>query len=282
MATPAMLGLVFFVATPFALAVIFSFTNLHLGSPLPVQWVGTLQYERLIRDPGFLRALSNNIVFALLVVPMQTGLALVIALLLHQRLRGLVFFRTLFFLPVVFPLSLIAIVWMMLLAPGESGSFNGFLQFITLDHWQAKDFLRDPGWALAAIVFTSVWQGLGFQMIILLAALQAIDEQLYEAAHMDGAGAIQRFWYITLPQLRNALIFVVLATAILAFRLFDQVQIMTQGGPQQATTTVMYEAVRAAFSRQQIAKGAAMSVLLFTIVLTITLISKRAMRYRKW
>jgi len=119
-------------------------------------------------------------------------------------------------------------------------------------------------------MLTSIWQGTGFQMIILLAGLQGISAGLYEAAAIDGAGRWQRFWHITLPQLRNTLIFVVLVTTILAFRLFDQVQIMTQGGPHDATTTVMFEAVQASFERQQVARGAAMTVILFAVVLLIS------------
>jgi multiple sugar transport system permease protein len=127
-------------------------------------------------------------------------------------------------------------------------------------------------------MITSVWQGVGFQMVILLAGLQAIPRELYEASAIDGARRWPQFLHITLPQLRNTLIFVMLVTTMLAFRLFDQVQIMTQGGPQRATTTVMFEAVQAAFTRQQVAKGAAMTVVLFGIVLIITWIQRRMTR----
>jgi len=115
-------------------------------------------------------------------------------------------------------------------------------------------------------------------MVILLAGLQAIPGELYEAAAIDGAGRLQRLWYVTLPQLRNTLIFTVLVTTILAFRLFDQVQIMTRGGPRHASTTVMFEAVQAAFTRQQVASGAAMTVVLFTVVLLITGLQRRVAR----
>ena len=128
---------------------------------------------------------------------------------------------------------------------------------------------------------TSIWQGTGFQMVILLAGLQGIPEQLYEAARMDGAGALARLRHVTLPQLRNPLIFVVLVTTILSFRLFDQVQIMTRGGPLNATTTVMFEAVQAAFARQQVAQGSAMTVILFGVVLLITLVLRRLARHHR-
>ena len=280
-ALPALLGLICFVLLPFVLALVLSFTNLRLGSPLPLEYVGLTQYQRLFTDSAFLYALRNNTLFALIVVPLQTGLALFLALLINQPLRGMVGFRTLFFMPVVFPLSLVSVVWILLFAPGPLGTINSVLETVTFGIWQSRDFLHDTTWALPAITLTSVWQGVGFQMIILLAALQSIPLELYEAARVDGAGKRQQFFFITLPQLRNALIFVVLVTTILAFRLFDQIQIMTQGGPQFATTTVMYEAVNAAFASQQVAKGAAMTVVFFTIVLLLTLLQRYLVKHEK-
>ena len=278
LSAPALLGLLLFVAVPFTLAFLLSFTNLRLGSPLPLEWVGWEQYRRIFSDPAFLRAIANNSLFALVVVPLQTTAALVLALLLNRALGAVKLFRTLFFLPVVFPLSLVAIVWMLILAPGPNGMMNAAMESLSLGAWESRDFLRDPDWALPAIMLTSIWQGVGFQMVILLAGLQAIPRELYESAAIDGAGRGRQFLHITLPQLRNTLIFVMLVTTMLAFRLFDQVQIMTQGGPLRATTTVMFEAVQAAFTRQQVAKGAAMTVALFGIVLIITWIQRRITR----
>ena len=280
-ALPALLGLFCFVLFPFLLAVGLSFTNLRLGSPLPTEFVGFTQYQRILADAAFLHALKNNMLFALIAVPLQTSLALMLAVLINQPLRGMAMFRTLFFMPVVFPLSLVAVVWVLLFAPGPQGTLNSILEFITLGVWQPRDFLHDPHWALPAITLTSIWQGVGFQMVILLTALQAIPTALYEAAKVDGATQRQQLLYITLPQLRNALIFVVLITTILAFRLFDQVQIMTQGGPLYATTTVMYETVNTAFASQQVAKGAAMTVVFFTIVLLLTLLHRTMIKHEK-
>ncbi len=124
-------------------------------------------------------------------------------------------------------------------------------------------------------MLTSIWQGVGFQMIVFLAALQAIPRQLYEAASIDGAKTWQQFWHITLPQLRYTVAYVVILTTILAFRLFDQVQIMTQGGPNNASTTIMYEVVKSAFAQQQVAKAAAMTVVLFVVVLSLTVLQQK-------
>lgn len=271
---PALTGLFVFVLLPFVLAVILSFTNLRMGSPLALEFVGIELYERLWSDAVFHRAILNNMLFAIVVVPVQTSIALGLALLLNRPLRGMTLFRTCFFMPVVFPLSLVAVIWILIYAPGSQGIMNHVFT-VLLPFWTNEDFLHHPSYALPAIMLTSIWQGAGFQMVILLAGLQAIPHKLYEAAAVDGAGQWSQFWHITLPQLRHTLLFVMLVTTILAFRLFDQVAIMTQGGPNHATTTVMFEAIQAAFSRQQIAKGSAMTVILFLIVLFLTVLQRR-------
>jgi multiple sugar transport system permease protein len=276
MAAPALGGLFLFIALPFMLAIALSFTNLRLGSPLPLQFLGLEQYRRIWLDPSFRQALFNNGLFALVVVPVQTALALSLALLLNRPLKGMALFRTLFFMPVVFPMSLVAVIWTVIYAPGSNGMMNAFLDFVIFGLWAPKDFLHDPMFALPSIMLLSLWQGVGFQMVIMLAGLQAIPSTLYEAAAIDGSNSWNQFRFVTLPQLRNTLIFVMLVTSILSFRLFDQVQIMTQGGPNDATTTVMYEVVKAAFEQQKMAKGAAMTVIFFIIVLAIT-ISQRVL-----
>lgn len=279
MTVPAVLGLFFFIALPFILAFGFSFTNLRLGSPLPTEFISIEQFKRIFFDESFRRGLVNNGLFALTVVPVQTAIALALALLLNQKLKGISFFRTVFFMPVVFPMALLAVVWQLIYAPGPNGLMNGFLETITFGAWVPRDFLHDPALALPAIMILSIWQGAGFQMVILLAGLQHIPQHLYEAASIEGAGDFRKFIHITLPQLRNTLISVSLITTLLAFRLFDQIQIMTQGGPNNATTTVMFEAVRTAFERQQIGRGAAITVVFFLIVLSITALQQRFFRH---
>ena len=278
---PALLGLALFVLVPLLTALVLAFTNLRLGSPLPLEWVGLKQFQRIFADPGFLHALGNNLLFALVVVPLQTALALGLALLLNQGLRGTVVYRVLFFMPVVFPMSLVAVIWVLIYAPGPDGMLNAFFDLVSFGHWQPRDFLRDSALALPAVMLLSIWQGAGFQMVILLAGLQGIPGELYEAAALDGAGRWQRFRHVTLPQLRNPLVFVMLITTILAFRLFDQVQIMTRGGPDHATTTIMYESVQAVFTRQQVARASAMTLVFFVLVLAVTGLQRYAARQRR-
>ena len=278
MISPALFGLFLFLALPFGIALVMSWTNLKLDSPLPLRFVGLDQFVRTFTDSGFQQALINNTLFAICIVPLQTSLALGLALLLNKPLKGLALYKAFFFIPVIFPMALVAIVWQLIYAPGPNGLLNAFLTFITFGFWTPVDFLHNQQFALPAIMILSIWQGVGFQMVIMLAGLKNIPETLYEAASLDGAGRFQKFIHITLPQMRNTIIFVALVTTILAFRLFDQIWILTQGGPNRATTTIIFEAVRAVFKRQDVARGCAMSVIFFVIVLGITLLQRKLAR----
>ena len=280
-AAPALAGLLLFVAVPFGLALGLSLTNLRMGSPLQTRFVGWQQYARVLADPTFQRAMLNNALFAAVVVPVQTTLALLLALAVNQRLRGMVVFRALFFMPVVFPMALVAVVWELIYAPGPNGPLNALLGLVTFGGVAPQDFLHDRLLALPAIMLMSIWQGVGFQMVVLLAGLQSIPNELYEAAATERAGRWSQFRHVTLPQLRNPLVFTALVTTVLAFRVFDQVQIMTRGGPLDATTTIMFEAVQAVFERQQVAQAAAMTVVFFFLVLMVTLVQRAAVRQER-
>jgi len=281
MTLPAVTGLLVFLALPFAIGFFFSWTNLRLDSPLPLKFVGFEQFIRILTDPSFQRALFNNSLFAFLIVPTQTTLALGLAVLLNRPLKGITIYRAFFFVPVIFPMALVAIVWELIFAPGESGLLNAFLRWVSLGAWQPVDFLHDQFYALPAIMILSVWQGVGFQMVIMLAGLRNIPRSLYEAAALDGANSWRQFRHVTLPQLRNTIIFVALVTTILAFRLFDQIWILTQGGPHRATTTIIFEAVRAVFKHQDVGRGSAMSVIFFCVVLLVTLIQRHHVKHEK-
>jgi multiple sugar transport system permease protein len=282
MMLPAGAGLILFIVTPFVLAIWLSLHYVNLQSILPPRWVGLRQYTLLFTDPylrdNFLRALVNNAVFTAVVVPLQTGLALGLALLINRRMRGTTVFRTMFFMPVVFPMALVAVVWKLIYSPEPSGMLNSVLHTVSLGHLGPVDWLGNPHTALAAVIVMSVWQGAGLQMVIILAGLQGISPSLYEAAAIDGASTWQQFRHVTLPGLRNTLIFVATVTTILAFQLFDQIYILTQGGPQQATTTVMYQAITYAFTENNVGQGAAITVIFFVIVLAITVIQRRLLR----
>ncbi|HEX6197191.1 MAG TPA: sugar ABC transporter permease [Jiangellaceae bacterium] len=266
-----------FIVIPFALALFYSFTNQRLVSPLPTRFIGFENYTGILSDGTFWTALGNNVWFVAIVVPVQTALALFLAILVNSRIRGRVLFRTVYFLPVVTVMAAAAVIWTLLYNP--NGLVNAVMEVVTFGAF-APDWLNSTTWALPAIMIMSIWQGAGFQMIILLAALQDVPAERYEAAAIDGAGAWQQFRYITIPGIRNGLIFVLTVTTILAFRLFDQVWIMPQspGGPLNATRTVMLDMVETGFGDQRIGRAAAIAVIFFVIVLTITAIQRLFIR----
>lgn len=282
MALPAVLFLLAFVVIPFLMAIWLSLNNIKLGSPRPPKFVGLEQYQRILFDPqfsaDFRRGLLNNAIFALVVVPVQTALALGIALLLNRPLRGMGAFRTMFFMPVVFPMALVAVIWKLIYARDDAGLLNSAIHLISFGNVGPQDWLGDSKWAMLAIIVLSIWQGVGFQMVIILAGLQGIPQSLYEAAAIDRASSWKQFRFITIPQLRNTLIFVIMVTSILAFRLFDQVYILTKGGPQNSTTTVMYQAVTTAFDQNNVGRASAITVVFFVIVLSLTLIQRKVLK----
>jgi multiple sugar transport system permease protein len=274
---PGLVLLALFLVLPFLLAIYFSFTNERLISPLPTRWVGVDNYVGVLTGGTFWRAFVNNVWFVVVVVPVQTAFALWLAILVNRQIRGRVLFRTIFFLPVVTVMAAAAVIWTLLYHP--QGLVNAVMEMVTFGAF-APDWLNSTTWALPAVMVVSLWQGVGFQMVILLAALQDVPDQLYEAAAIDGASRWQQFRNVTLPGIRNGLIFVVTVTTILAFRLFDQVWIMprTPGGPLDATRTMMLDLVETGFGRQQIGRGAAIAVIFFLVVLLVTLVQRRFVR----
>lgn len=231
------------------------------------------RYVIIAKDPVFISALLNTVTFVLVIVPVQGGLGLLLALLVNQRLRGITLYRTIYFSPVVTSMAVISIVWTFLYNPGE-GLINRILEIVTFGQVSNIPWLSSTNTALLAIIILSVWQSVGFQMVIYLAGLQGISSALYEAAEIDGANLWQRFRFVTFPQLRNTHIFVVISTTILAFRLFTQVDIMTQGGPENATMTIIFHAINQGFRHQRIGYGSAITVVFFLIVLIIALIQR--------
>jgi multiple sugar transport system permease protein len=271
---------------PFITAIVFSFYNIQLNSPRPATFWGLTNYIRLFTDPtisaAFLRSLLNNFVFAIVVIPLQTSLALLLAVLLNKKLKGIKFFRTFFFMPVVFPMALCAVVWRLIFDRSDNGLLNSAVHFLTAGLVPAQDWLGSSATALGSVILLSIWQGVGFQMVIILAALQEIPEERYEAAGLDRANGWQQFRHVTVPGIRNTLIFVVLLTTIFAFRVYDQVFILirTAGANEDATRTVLYEATNAMYSGNNLGRASAISVVLFLIIVIITLIQRAVLRQR--
>ena len=273
---PALILLIIFLVVPFIMAIGLSFTDQRLipNPNLPTKIVWFRNYARLLEDEAFRRGLLNNFYFVAVVVPIQTSLALALAMLINQKIKGMNLFRTVYFAPVVTAMTVVAIVWTFLYNPGE-GMINAFLQAITFGRVGPYNWLLNTKLVFPAIMLLSIWQGVGFQMVIYLAGLQEIPDSLYEASQIDGANKWQQFRNVTLPQLRNTTIFVVLATTILAFKLFDQVQVMTAGGPQNASMTTMVHVVQQGWSELKVGYASAISIVFFLIVLAVSLIQRR-------
>jgi multiple sugar transport system permease protein len=234
----------------------------------------------LAHDPTFLHSIFNNIFFAIVVIPLQTGLGLLLALLVNQKLKGRNFFRTIYFSPVVTSLVVISIVWTFLYDKNV-GLMNQVLKTASFSRLGLVDWLGNPSTAMLAIIIMSVWQGVGLQMILFLAGLQDIPEQLYEAAGIDGASPWQQFVNVTVPGLRNVTVFILISITIAAFQLFSQVWVMTQGGPNGATSTVMFDIVQQGFVEQNIGYASAMSVIFFLFIIAIALVQRYATREQK-
>lgn len=264
---PALILLLIFLIIPFFIAIYFSFTNERLvAGPLPTNFVGPSNFILMLGDGSLHRALLNNSLFGMIVVPVQTSLALFLAILINRKLRGIAVFRTIYFSPVVAPMVVVAVIWSFLYNPGQ-GLINEFIKAISFGHLGPYDWLSNTELALPAIMLLSIWQGVGFQMVVYLVGLQGIPESLYEAARVDGAGQWQQFWHVTLPQLRNTTIFVLIATTILSFKLYTQVEVMTQGGPENATATVVWYMVHESIHNVRVGYASAVAVVFFLIVL---------------
>lgn len=233
----------------------------------------------LARDVVFVKALVNTFCFVVVVAPLQGGLALLLALLVNQRLRGISIFRAIYFMPVVLSIVVVSLLWRFIYA-GSNGLLNNLLNALTFGFFQPIDWLGRPDTALWAILVMSVWQGVGFHMVIWLSGLQTIPASLYEAADIEGANRWQKFRFITWPLLRNTAVLVLLVITMHAFALFAQIDVMTRGGPVDSTQTIVYQAVDRGYVKQDIATGSAISVILFLIVLAISLVQRYLTRER--
>lgn len=259
---PAVLfGLVFLI-TPILLSFAFSFTDYHMLRGLN-NFVWFENYAEILHDAVFLKSVANTIKFAVFVVPVQLGLALALALLVNRTSRGFGVFKLAYFAPVITSMTVVALLFMNFYE--SNGLFNLILTRFGLP---AQGFLHDPDQAMYSIIFMSAWQGAGYQMIILLAALQNVQPELYEAASLDGANGWQRFRHITLPGIKSVGSFVLLITVIGAFKLFTQPYIMTNGGPDDATKTVVLYIYERGMTDKLIGYGSAIAML-FTFVFVI-------------
>jgi multiple sugar transport system permease protein len=269
---PSLVPMLAFTIGPMLASLGISFTNWSLLAP--AHWVGANNYRTLWSDAEFRSSLGHTLVFIAGYLPLVLISGLAVALALNQRIRGLAVFRTIYFLPVVTSWVVVALIWKWLLNP-QTGVVDYLLGLVGI---QGPGWWVDPHWAMPSIILASAWKDIGFVMIILLAGLQSIPDDYYEAASLDGAGRLALFRHITLPLLSPALFFVVVISLINNFQVFDQVWVMTQGGPAGSTSVVMERIVKNAFSFGRMGYASAMSWVLFVVILMITLAQFRLQR----
>jgi multiple sugar transport system permease protein len=268
-----LIGVFFFL--PVAAALVLSVTDFDLYSianPANTRFIGLQNYVRLLHTPDFWSALKNTFYFAFVGGPLTIAVALGAALLLSSKLvRFKGFFRTIYFTPFVTTLVAVAIVWRYLYHM-RYGLFNYGLAYLGIG---PIDWLGDPHWAMPAIILMAVWKGFGYNMLIFIAGLQAIPDELYDAAEIDGAGPFRRFFSITLPMLAPTLVFVAVITMIGYFQLFAEPYVMTQGGPLRSTTSVVLLMYEEGFRWWRMGYAAAIAFVLFIVILLATLVQFR-------
>jgi ABC-type sugar transport system permease subunit len=265
--TPALVVLLAFTLYPMVQAVYLSLTDYNLIRA--AEWVGLANYAELMQDPAFWNAFGNTVVYALVVTPVTVAFALLFALMLNQRFVGRAFSRTAIFLPFIVSLGIIAIAWAFLLDP-NIGLLSYWLSLIGISPEQG--WLTDPRYAMAAVMIVGVWKNVGFYMVIYLAGLQSIPVDMYEAARLDGAGPWQRFRSITLPLLSNQTLLVSVLALIATLQAFDQIWVMTRGGPFFRTETLVMLIYREGFQELRFGYASAISFVLLVFVFILSMI----------
>ncbi|MNJ43430.1 Lactose transport system permease protein LacF [compost metagenome] len=268
---PEAIGIITLAIFPLIFSLFLSFTNWNLvGGFAEMKWVGFDNFTRLIDDSKFLKALQNNIFFTAITVPVGLIIAMIMAVIIHTKVYAKDLFKILFFIPYICSTVAVAAVWAALYHP-SSGPINRFL--MELGMADPPKWLVDSHYAIIAIMVIAIWQALGYQMIIFLAGLTQISEELYESAEIDGASGIQQFKSITLPLLAPTTLFLTITTIISSFKVFDLIKFLTDGGPNDASTVIVYRIYEEGFINFNMGYASAMSWILFLLVIAVTSIT---------
>lgn len=265
---PNLIGYTVFVFIP----VLFSFVMSVMswdGSQHPMKFVGLQNFADIFGDKVFMGSLAHTLTYALMTVLPTLVMALLLAVLLNSKIKGVAIFRTAFYFPYIASIVAVGAVWNMLFQP-DFGPVNEFLKWIGIAN--PPRWVVDKDWAMVAISLVSIWKYMGYYMIVYLAALQGISNSLYEAAGIDGANGFKKLWYITIPMLTPTTFFVLIMLTIQCFKVFDLVYVMTGGGPGNATKTLVNYIYEKAFTTWNFGPASAAAIVLFAIVLIITLI----------
>ncbi|KRW92653.1 sugar ABC transporter permease [Alicyclobacillus tengchongensis] len=266
---PSFVGVMAFMLIPALAVIVISFFKWNMLSP--PNYVGLHNYVDILHDPIALHSIVTTAYYVLLNIPLQTVVAIMLALLLNRRLPGMGIFRALFVLPWLAAPVAISVVWQWVFDP-TSGVFDALLSSIGLPRLQ---WLASPTEALPAVALVNIWQWTGYNMLFFLAGLQGIPKYLYEASELDGSGKVRQFFSITLPLLRPTLLFVLVTSVIGSFQVFDTVYVMTQGGPGTSTNVYNFYIFQQGFQFFHMGYAAALSVILFVVILLVTLFQMR-------
>ncbi|MCD9020889.1 sugar ABC transporter permease [Cohnella sp. NL03-T5] len=266
---PALLGLIAFQLLPMVSSIFISFSDWDLLSKwTQIHFIGWDNYAEVFNNEKSYTSIKNVFIFLVGYMPIITMLGIFFAVVLNRNIRGIKFYRAAVFVPVITSWVAVSIVWRWLLN-GQSGMINYLLSLVGI---QGPIWLQDDHWAMVAIIAVTIWKDIGFVSIILLAGLQDISEDYYEAANLDGASAWNKLWRITIPLLSPTLFFIITISLINSFQVFDQVLIMTNGGPAGATSTIVEQVYRNAFQFNKMGFAAAQSWVLFVIIFSVTMV----------
>ncbi len=271
---PNFLGFAIFTLGPIILAFIMAFAEWDGNNPM--KFVGIQNFVSLFTNDRFTAALKNTIVYSIFTVPFTLIVALGLAILLNQKIKARTFFRTVTFFPYVASLVAVAAVWNMLFTPAKGGLMNQLL--MNVFNMQPLKWAASPKTVMLTIVLFSIWKNMGYYMVIYLAGLQGISEDLYEAAALDGAGSLQKFWYVTLPQLKPTTFFVTIMLTISCFKIYDIVYMLAGGSNgvvNKSAIVLVYYIYEEAFRNWKLGSASAAALVLFAIVLVVTLIQFR-------
>jgi multiple sugar transport system permease protein len=267
---PWLTGFIVFFLYPLASSLYYSFTRYEIGGrPF---WIGIENYVRMFSDPRYLNTIGVTFKFALISVPGITVLALALALILSQKLRGINFFRSVYFMPSVMPMVAVSLTWFYVLRP-ETGPLAGLLALFGIE---GPRWLGEPRWALPALIMINIWLGFGGQMVIFLAGIKGIPQELYEVADIDGANGWRKLLNVTIPMLTPTIFLNLILGIIGAMQIFDVPWVMTRGGPNDATRTYMVHLYNRGWVEIQMGSASAMGWILFLIIMAITLLVIRS------
>ncbi len=263
---PAVLGVALFLLLPMLASIILSFTKYNLIEP--PRFIGLKNYVQMLQDPSFWKVLKNTIYFSFMGIPLSLCISLVLAIVMNQGFRGMAFFRGAYFVPVITSWVAVGLVWRWLYNP-EYGLVNYVLAKIGV---QGPEWLVSSIWAMPAVILVNVWKGVGFNMMIFLAGLQGIPEQLYEAAKIDGASRWQLFRFVTFPMLSPTTFFLAITSVIGSFQVFDAIYAMTNGGPEESTKVIVYYLWERGFGFLHMGYASAVAWTMFLLVFALTVL----------